>query len=178
VIIFTTKLETPIGTLLCGTNDQGVFLLDFPERTGGIDKVLQRIAAAHQASFEDGQHALAVEVAGQLQAYFKGELKHFDLPLQLSGTGFQCRVWQELLAIPYGHTRSYKQQSERIGNLKAIRAVGKANGDNCLAVIVPCHRVVASGGGLTGYAGGLHHKQWLLEHELRHAGHAVQRVLF
>lgn len=110
----------------------------------------------------------------QLEAYFSGTLKEFDLPLRPVGTDFQQQVWQALQEIPYGKTISYLTLSKRLGNVKAIRAVGRANGQNPLAIIVPCHRVIGSDGSLTGYAGGLWRKKWLLQHE----GALLQKELF
>lgn len=101
----------------------------------------------------------------QLQDYFKGTLQNFNLKLNPKGTEFQKKVWQALIQIPYGKTVSYLELSKQLGDVKAIRAVASANGKNPLWIIVPCHRVIGSDGSLTGYAGGLHRKQWLLEHE-------------
>ena len=101
----------------------------------------------------------------QLQEYFKGQRKNFDLRLDPQGTDFQQRVWRELLNIQYGKTISYLELSKKIGNVKAIRAVASANGKNPLWIIIPCHRVIGSDGSLTGYASGLHRKKWLIAHE-------------
>lgn len=101
----------------------------------------------------------------QLQQYFSGDRKTFDLPLVLPGSDFQRNVWHELLRIGPGTTSSYKQQAIALGNALAVRAVARANGDNRIAFIVPCHRVVGSNGELTGHSGGLWRKQWLLDHE-------------
>ena len=101
----------------------------------------------------------------QLEEYFKGERIQFSLILNPQGTDFQKRVWNALLDIPYGKTTSYLQLSKDLGDVKAIRAVANANGKNPIWIIVPCHRVIGSDGSLTGYTGGLHRKQWLLEHE-------------
>lgn len=101
----------------------------------------------------------------QLKEYFNGERKHFSIKLNPQGTQFQKQVWEELQIIPYGKTVSYLELSKQLNNVKAIRAVANANGKNPLWIIVPCHRVIGSDGSLTGYAGGLHIKQWLLEHE-------------
>ena len=101
----------------------------------------------------------------QLKEYFEGRRAQFDLQLNLQGTEFQKKVWHQLLTIPYGKTISYLQLSQQLGDIKAIRAVANANGKNPLWIIIPCHRVIGSDGSLTGYAGGLHRKQWLLEHE-------------
>lgn len=101
----------------------------------------------------------------QLQAYFLGEIKDFDLKLDPSGTAFQKKVWLLLANIPYGKTFSYLELSQQLGDVKAIRAVAAANGKNPLWIVIPCHRVIGSDGSLTGYAGGLWRKKWLLEHE-------------
>ena len=101
----------------------------------------------------------------QLQEYFEGSRKHFDLQLNPNGTSFQKKVWEQLQTIPYGKSLSYLELSKQLGDEKAIRAVANANGKNPLWIVVPCHRVIGSDGSLTGYAGGLHRKQWLLEHE-------------
>lgn len=108
---------------------------------------------------------LLQEAARQLDAYFSGALTAFDLPLHMAGTPFQRRCWDALLTIPYGETISYGEQARRIGNPKAARAVGGANRRNPLCIVVPCHRVIGSGGALTGYGEGLDMKQWLLRHE-------------
>ncbi len=109
--------------------------------------------------------ALADVAAEQLKEYFAGVRKTFDLPIKLCGTPFQMRVWQQLQKIPYGQTRTYKQIAEAVGSPKACRAVGMANHNNPIAIIVPCHRVIGSNGLLTGYAGGLDFKQYLLNLE-------------
>lgn len=105
------------------------------------------------------------DAAYQLQEYFDGIRENFELQLNPQGTDFQQKVWKELLNIPYGKTLSYLELSKRLGDVKAIRAVAAANGKNPLWIIVPCHRVIGSDGSLTGYAGGLHRKKWLLAHE-------------
>jgi methylated-DNA-[protein]-cysteine S-methyltransferase len=104
-------------------------------------------------------------VVDQLNAYFEGDRQQFDIPLSVRGTPFQERVWKELRAIPYGETISYAQLAQRVGLPRAARAVGSANGCNRIPIIIPCHRVIASGGGLGGFGGGLDRKRWLLEHE-------------
>ncbi|MEO8933177.1 MAG: methylated-DNA--[protein]-cysteine S-methyltransferase [Xanthomarina sp.] len=101
----------------------------------------------------------------QLNEYFEGSRKHFDLHLNPDGTNFQIQVWNALTTIPYGKTVSYLEISKQLDHVKAIRAVANANGKNPLWIVIPCHRVIGSDGSLTGYAGGLHRKKWLLEHE-------------
>jgi methylated-DNA-[protein]-cysteine S-methyltransferase len=114
------------------------------------------------------------EAAIQLQEYFEGKRTHFTFLLHPSGTEFQKKVWQELLNIPFGKTCSYLELSKKLGDVKAIRAVAAANGKNPLWIVVPCHRVIGANGSLTGYAGGLWRKKWLLEHE----NPSVQKTLF
>jgi len=114
---------------------------------------------------ENPANAWLVEAVRQLRAYFAGDLRRFDLPLDMVGTGFQKRVWRELLTIPYGETRSYAEIARLIGAPKAVRAVGAANGANPVSIVVPCHRVIGSGGRLVGYGGGLPLKKRLLQLE-------------
>jgi methylated-DNA-[protein]-cysteine S-methyltransferase len=119
-------------------------------------------------------HPLIQNCCNQLQEYFDGTRKQFDLPLQQSGTAFQQKVWSALSTIDYGSTITYLVLSKRIGNTKAIRAVGTANGCNKLSIIVPCHRVIGSNGTLIGYSGELWRKKWLLDHESKYGnGHGL-----
>jgi len=120
-------------------------------------------ASAHGEN--NPEHPVLLRAAQQLQAYFAGEAKDFDLPLDAQGTAFQMRVWQALQSIPYGQTRSYAQLAALVGSPKAARAVGLANGRNPLSIIVPCHRVIGADGSLTGYGGGLENKRFLLKLE-------------
>nr|MBP6335693.1 methylated-DNA--[protein]-cysteine S-methyltransferase [Bacteroidia bacterium] len=124
---------------------------------------------------EDTNHPLLQECKNQLSAFFEGNLTAFSVPVRQEGTVFQQKVWAELLKIPYGKTISYLELSKRMGDVKAIRAVGTSNGKNKIAIIVPCHRVIGTNGTLTGYAGGLGRKQWLLEHEMK-VMHGVQTL--
>ncbi len=114
---------------------------------------------------ENVQHPILLETQKQLNEYFEGQRQVFDLPLDFEGTEFQQKVWQALLTIPFGETRSYKQIAEQIGNVKAVRAVGAANGKNPISIIAPCHRVVGANGKLVGFAGGLENKDVLLQLE-------------
>jgi methylated-DNA-[protein]-cysteine S-methyltransferase len=123
---------------------------------------------------ENNNHPLLQECIQQLDDYFSGKRKAFDLPLSQTGTAFQQKVWDLLYQIPYGKTMSYQQLATQYGDLKAIRAVASANGKNNLAIIIPCHRVIGSNRSLTGYAGGLWRKKWLLEHESKHHSGVAQ----
>ncbi|MEU4277091.1 methylated-DNA--[protein]-cysteine S-methyltransferase [Streptomyces tanashiensis] len=146
-----------------------------------VDGVLSRVHMTGQRhrppeeTFGDPDPRPFGETIRQLDAYFAGELTEFDLPLNLIGTPFQLRVWEGLLRIPYGETRTYGELAEELGNPGASRAVGLANGKNPVSIIVPCHRVIGAGGSLTGYGGGLDRKQRLLAFE---SGTAEPAALF
>lgn len=132
---------------------------------------LRRIAFLTEAEStikSQGSHPVLQEAARQIQAYFAGEIRAFELPLDLEGTEFQRRVWQALRAIPYAETITYQDLAKCIGQPKASRAVGSANGRNPLPIVIPCHRVIATGGGLGGYSCGIAYKRMLLELERRH----------
>jgi methylated-DNA-[protein]-cysteine S-methyltransferase len=150
-------LDSPLDQLLLTATEQsltGLFLQD--------QKYFPAIAPTWQAQPE---LPLFLQTQQQLEDYFRGDRQAFDLPLAPSGTAFQQQVWQRLRQIPFGQTWSYGELAQAIGQPSASRAVGAANGRNPISIIVPCHRVIASNGKLTGYAGGVDRKQWLLEHE-------------
>ncbi|MCM4160181.1 methylated-DNA--[protein]-cysteine S-methyltransferase [Antarcticibacterium flavum] len=139
-------------------------LTDF--RIYGDSSGIARITILDGEKFEAGEIPSELKLAvHQLDSYFKGELQEFQLKINPEGTAFQKRVWQALMEIPFGSTVSYLQLARQLGDLKAIRAVAAANGRNPLWIVVPCHRVIGTNGSLTGYAGGLWRKQWLLNHE-------------
>jgi methylated-DNA-[protein]-cysteine S-methyltransferase len=150
-----TRMESPVGSLLLAGDEAGLRSVSF-ETSNRADGVREDWVA-------DG--AALEEVERQLRAYFAGELREFDLELAPVGTEFQLRVWKALREIPYGQTISYGELARRVGNIKASRAVGLANGCNPIAIIVPCHRVIGSDGSLTGFGGGLRNKEILLELE-------------
>jgi len=162
------RIDTPIGPMTIGATDATVVLADFSERPmmpAQLASVRRRIGPV-----DEGEAPLLEATEGQLREYFAGHRTSFDLPLDLPGSAFQERVWGELGRIPYGETISYRELAGRVGVPAGTRAVGRANGSNRLAVIVPCHRVIASGGGLGGYGGGLAAKRLLLDLEARTAG--------
>ncbi len=147
--------------------DSPVGPLTLVERSGALAGVYLT-EHRHQPPLEgDRDDQVLPAVQEQLAAYFAGQLTTFDLPLSVGGTAFQQQVWTALSTIPYGVTWTYRQLAEAIGNPRAVRAVGLANGRNPVSIVVPCHRVVGADGSLTGYGGGLERKQWLLEHERR-----------
>jgi methylated-DNA-[protein]-cysteine S-methyltransferase len=145
----TVFINTPLGTAKIKGDENGVSVISILQE-GEISKVIP-------VELKD-----AVK---QLQEYFDGKRTSFNFPINPKGTDFQQKVWKALLEIPYGKTTSYMDLSKKLGDVKAIRAVASANGKNPLWIVVPCHRVIGSDGSLTGYAGGLWRKKWLLEHE-------------
>lgn len=163
-VITMTRIETPLGPMLAGATDDGICLLEFIDRRM-IETQLVRLARLFRGTIVPGTSLHFDLLSDQLRRYFAGELRDFSSPLDLRGTAFQKDVWSALLTIPYGHTRSYADQAKLLGVPSAIRAVARANGDNRIAVLVPCHRVVGSDGSLTGYGGGLWRKKWLLDLE-------------
>ncbi|MBX5438768.1 MAG: methylated-DNA--[protein]-cysteine S-methyltransferase [Thermoflavifilum sp.] len=134
-------------------------------RVRGTDEAILEILFWEDRSGEERPNKLTRQAVGQLQAYFERKLRVFDLPLQPQGTSFQKQVWDQLLQIGYGTTISYMALARRMGDIKTIRAVARANACNPLAIVIPCHRVIGEDGSLVGYAAGLWRKQWLLEHE-------------
>ena len=163
-LISSTKISTPLGEMLaCGT-ESGICLLEFTDRIR-LQQQVSGLKKQLNAEIVEREYPLFDVLRLQLNEYFSRVRNSFELPLQLVGTDFQKRVWQALLTIPYGETRSYKQLSDMLGNRLAIRAVAAANGANRIAIVVPCHRVIGSDNQLTGYAGGLKRKRWLLELE-------------
>ena len=157
----TAYYSSPLGQIKIECSDEHVQAVLF------MDK---------EAFAEKDDCPLLQQCIQQLDEYFSGQRKAFDLPLKQPGTDFQQKVWSLLLKIQYGKTISYNDLSKQYGDVKAIRAVASANGKNDLAIIVPCHRVIGSNQSLTGYAGGLWRKKWLLEHEAKH--HSGVQTLF
>ncbi|ATX75293.1 methylated-DNA--protein-cysteine methyltransferase [Reinekea forsetii] len=153
------RIDSPLGPITLSAHDQGVLGVWFTRQTSqpadlgrpSADHAMIRWARAELADYFDG--------------HFSGSGRSFSVPLAASGTPFQCLVWQALGTIPYGQTWSYQDLAEAIGRPTAARAVGMANGKNPLSILVPCHRVIGKGGQLTGYAGGIERKVWLLNHE-------------
>ncbi len=171
-MIYLSEIETPLGAMVAGVTDSALCLLEFKDRPMlPVQKErLERHTGTKLASTADNLASPAPRdilrrIQHQLAAYFSGATLTFDVPLEFTGTAFQKEVWHELLRIPPGETRSYAAQAAAIGRPEAVRAVARANGDNKIAIIVPCHRVIGSDGSLTGYGGGLRRKQWLLSHE-------------
>jgi len=144
---FTCTFNSPIGPMIATADDNAITALDF------ID---------HPCVIETSVHPLLLQLENELSDYFEGKRTSFTLPLNPEGTPFQKSVWKTLLTIPYGDTISYAEEAKMLGNHKATRAVANANGKNPIAILIPCHRVIATGGGLGGYSGGIEKKEFLL----------------
>jgi O-6-methylguanine DNA methyltransferase len=161
--ITTTILDSPLGPLVAGATDDGICLLKFAGPRYDAAKLSKR----YKAAVVPGRHPYLNRLRDELADYFAGQLSAFTVPIVVRGTQFQETVWNELLRIPFGETRSYADIARAIGAASASRAVGNANGQNCVAILIPCHRVIASGGKIGGYGGGLDRKQFLLDIERR-----------
>ena len=154
----TKQLDSPIGRLRLVATDQGLSHLLFDQQVG-------EDLESDGDEVEADDHPVLAAATAQLAEYFAGRRQEFDIPLDLSGTEFQRAAWSALANVPFGETRSYRQQAEAIGRPKAVRAIGAANGKNPVPIVLPCHRIVGSDGSLTGYGGGLPIKEYLLNHE-------------
>lgn len=150
--------ESPLGKIEIRWDEEGIYAFHFMNEGAALKPESEKTPV------------FVTESLQQLGNYFNGNLKQFDLRLQFRGTDFQNKVWQELANIPFGKTLSYLQLARKLGDEKCIRAAASANGRNPFAIVIPCHRVIGSNGNLTGYAGELWRKQWLLEHEARICG--------
>ena len=159
--IIVSRIKTPFGELLAGATTKGVCLLEFTD-TNRIEMQISRLKKGHARSIINGASEYFVTLNTQLQQYFSGKLKTFDIPLDIQGTDFQLQVWDALQTIPYGETRSYQEQAIAINNPKAVRAVANANRNNKISIIIPCHRVIGKNGAMRGYGGGIWRKEYLL----------------
>jgi AraC family transcriptional regulator of adaptative response/methylated-DNA-[protein]-cysteine methyltransferase len=166
-LIIITRILTPLGPMLAGATDKGICLLEFADRRM-LETQLNRLKKILKADLIPGANNHFDELNVQLKEYFAGKRKDFTVPLVTNGTPFQMNVWSILQDIPYGSTRSYKEQAKILGNPNATRAVAKANGDNRISILIPCHRVIGTNGKLVGYGGGLWRKKYLLELEANH----------
>jgi AraC family transcriptional regulator, regulatory protein of adaptative response / methylated-DNA-[protein]-cysteine methyltransferase len=176
-MIITTRIETELGVMIAGAVDEGICLLEFSDRRM-LNKESNDLARSLKKTFTEGENIHLIAIRKQLAEYFEGSLKVFTVPLVTPGTLFQQAVWKELMNIPYGTTRSYLQQAVALGKPESLRAVANANGMNRISIIIPCHRVIGSDGHLTGYGGGLKRKKWLLDHEKKYSGVAIDQTLF
>lgn len=164
IMLKSEWFDTPLGKMLAISDDMELYLLEFEQRRG-LAKEIEKLKITTKSEIIPGSTAIISSIKQELDAYFKGDLKIFKTPIHILGSEFQKLVWQELINIPYGETRSYLQQAKAINKPKAFRAVANANGMNQLAIIIPCHRVINNNGKLGGYGGGISNKEWLLDME-------------
>ena len=164
--VCSQRIATPLGPMLAVADERGLVLCEFHDRPM-LPEQLRRVQAICGATPEEGAHEVLDQTRRELDEYFLGTRDAFTIPLVLDGTPFQGSVWRALLEIPFGRTSSYDDMATRVGRPGAARAVGRANGDNRIAIIVPCHRVINADGTLSGYGGGKRRKKWLLAHERR-----------
>lgn len=167
-VISFTRIDTELGPMLAAAADEGLCLLEFTDRRM-LETQLNILRKRTGRALLPGKHPLFEKLIHQLDLYYKGKLKKFEIPLYMPGTEFQQKVWNALIDIPYGQTRSYQAQAIAIDQPSAVRAVARANGDNRIAIIIPCHRVIGKDGSLTGYGGGLWRKDHLLQLEKENA---------
>lgn len=167
--LYLTELPSPLGPLTLGATDSGACLCEFNDRPA-LPAERAELESIFESSFQPGRNEHLDLLAQELTSYFAGTLRNFTVPLDTPGTPFERSVWAKLVEIPYAATTSYGALATSLGKPGAPRAVGRANGKNRLAIVVPCHRVIDSTGALHGYGGGLHRKRWLLDHEQKHAG--------
>lgn len=161
-------LDSVLGPMLVVADDTHLHLLEFVERRG-LEREIERLRKRLNAAIIPGETTITTQIQDELELYFAGTLQTFKTPLFLHGSAFQQAVWQELMNIPYGNTRSYADQARAMGKDKAFRAVANANGANQIAIVIPCHRIINSNGELGGYGGGIQRKKWLIEHEHKHS---------
>ena len=163
-VVTVTRIPTPLGPMVAGSADDALCLLEFADRRM-LETQIVRLQKRMDCVFVPGTRALFNELTGELEAYFRGGLTEFNVPLLTPGTEFQRLVWKQLRTVPSGTTRAYGEIAAEIGHPTAVRAVARANGDNRIAILIPCHRIVGADGELTGYGGGLWRKRRLLEIE-------------
>jgi AraC family transcriptional regulator of adaptative response/methylated-DNA-[protein]-cysteine methyltransferase len=162
--LLSLYFDTPLGKMVAVSNRNGLCLLDFVDRKN-IDKAFIALENHYQASIMTGFIQYNEDIKDELALYFTGQLKHFTVPIASWGTPFQKRVWSQLMMIRHGTTKSYQEIAQIIGQPGAYRAVANANAANYCSIIIPCHRVIASNGNISGYGGGIDRKKWLLKHE-------------
>lgn len=164
-MLYKILLHTPLGTMVAYADDTILYLLEFEDQQHLLRHQKKIELSKKILSIPTSEHPLLTLVQEQLEQYFSGTLREFTLKTSPQGTEFQCQVWHQLTLVPYGQTVTYKDISHQLNKEKSYRAVANAIGQNPLTLILPCHRVIGSHGNLTGYAGGLSRKKWLLNHE-------------
>jgi AraC family transcriptional regulator, regulatory protein of adaptative response / methylated-DNA-[protein]-cysteine methyltransferase len=163
-ILKTALLDTPLGPMIVIANKNTLLLLKFLE-CPNLGREIERLRTDLKAAIIPGQAKPILSIKIELKAYFAGTLQEFKTPLYRVGSPFQKSVWESLMFIPYGQTKSYAEQAKIIGKPMAYRAVANANRTNQFAIVIPCHRIIQSNGDLGGYSGGIARKKWLVEHE-------------
>ncbi|WP_085065663.1 methylated-DNA--[protein]-cysteine S-methyltransferase [Rickettsia peacockii] len=157
-------LDTPLGSMLAISDTERLYLLDFVE-SKGLEYKIKRLKINTKSAITEDRTRPIISIEEELKSYFSGTLQKFNTPIYLLGSEFQKLVWQELMNVPYGETRSYFTQAKLIGMERSCRAVANANGANKFVIIIPCHRIINNNGKLGGYGSGLDRKKWLIEHE-------------
>lgn len=170
--LFARWIDTPLGAMLALADDAGLHLLEFVDRRG-LENEIGQIRRRTGSVVVPGDNRHLSRIAAELKDYFEGKSLRFTVPVVVHGSSFEEEVWRLLQTIPPGATRSYSEMASLLKNERAVRAVGRANGRNCLALIIPCHRVIRADGSLCGYGGGIWRKQWLLAHERRVTGDSL-----
>jgi len=162
--VYVSTIPTPIGEMLVLETKRGICLLEFLDRKG-LEHGVQVVLEKGKGQLREGGNNFFALLSEELEVYFRECTSPFSVPLDMMGTEFQKQVWNSLIEIPVGQTRTYSQVAETIGKSKAVRAVGNANAKNPIAIVIPCHRLIGANGTLTGYGGGIWRKEWLLKRE-------------
>lgn len=163
-VLKTTTINTPLGPMVAIVDEERLYFLEFHDQSS-LERQIERLKNKINVDVVSGTTAITKALEKELNQYFEGTLQRFTVPLYLLGSPFQKQVWKELQKIPFGQTRSYADIAKAISKPTAFRAVANANGANQMAIVIPCHRVINTSGGLGGYAGGVSRKEWLLSHE-------------
>ena len=167
-VLKASWLDSPLGPMLAIANNEALYFLECVERRG-LEREIERLRIKTKSAIIPGTTDRITSIEAELKLYFEGNLKNFKTPVHLMGSPFQKLVWEELMRIPFGETRSYADQAAAMGKPTAYRAVANANGANQLAIIIPCHRIINTNGELGGYGGGISRKKWLINHEKQKA---------
>ena len=176
-MIKTSNIDTPLGLMRAAATKEGVCLLEFGEGDSAKNS-LDHVSKMLGMPVKEGVNRHLRMLRRQLNEYFRGKRKDFSIKLVTPGTEFQISVWKSLQEIPYGKTISYLDHARILKNPEAVRAVAHANGENRIVIVIPCHRVIGADGNLIGYGGGLERKRWLIDHEKKNSGQAVEGTLF
>ncbi len=164
-MITTREIKTPVGIMLTAATPKGICLFEFMDVKDRLARQTNHLEKIYSSKLEEGESPFFTQLETELEEYFAGSRKTFDIPLDFKGTDFQEQSWNALLKIPYGETRSYQDQAIAINKPKAVRAVAGANHRNKISILIPCHRVIGKNGSLTGYGGELWRKEFLLKLE-------------